>query len=192
MEYILEIECESERTETVFCRLCDNCCIRQAGRRADYTLIQNIRLSFALHFHLVLSRRCHPFPSSFVFHLLFQSVAFFFTFCPRALHFRILFIVFHLLPVVWFSRFCYFFSASLSLSLSLFFFGKHCHYYWPRVNGMYVCVCVCVCVCAWRIDMDLFEVYYICLCGHIKLEMAIWPDIQHLKRLTKLPATPRA
>lgn len=121
MEYILEIECEG--AETLFCRLCDNLCIKQAGRQADDTLIQNIRLSFAPHFHLVLSRRCHPFPSSFEFHLLFQSVAFFFTFCPRALHSRILFIVFHLLPVVIQPLLLFFFHISLLLSRTFYFFG---------------------------------------------------------------------
>lgn len=136
------MESESGRAETVFGRLCDNCCIRQAGRHWQ-ALIQNIRLSFALHFHLVLSlsRRCHPFPSSFVFHLLFQSVAFFFTFCPRALHFHILFIVFHLLPVVIQPLLLFFplhISVSLSLAFTFSFYLQLCHYYyhshWPREN----------------------------------------------------------
>lgn len=141
------MEIGSGRTETVFGRLCDNCCIRQAGRQAGphtkYSIV--VCASFSSRFISSLSSISPP---PFVLHLLFQSVAFFFTFCPRALHFRILFIVFHLLPVV-IQPLLLFFPLHISLTFS-FFYLKLCHYYyyshWPRIHGMYLSACVCVSV----------------------------------------------
>lgn len=146
MEYILDMECEreSERIETVFCRLCDNCCIgRQAGRRYPHTKHSIVVCaSFSSRFISTLSSisllLCVSFALSIGRFLLY-----FLSPCPSFSHSFHRFSSFARCDSAAFVIFSLTHTHALSLS-----FLKHCHYYyyshWPRVHGMYIYVSVCM------------------------------------------------
>lgn len=146
------MESESGRAETVFGRLCDNCCIsiRQAGRHW-HALIQNIRLSFALHFHLVLSLSLSSLSSISLLLCVSSAISigrfllYFLSPCPSFSHSFHRFSSFARCDSTAFVIFSpTYLCLSLSLAFTFSFYLQLCHYYyhshWPREYMEYVSV----------------------------------------------------